>query len=124
MAYPHHLKLITTLSHHGANKGYTARSGKGDEHEVVVEGALRGFLTDDYTARTEGGVEILYLYRPEDPGASDKPKYAPIQLSCPLNEEQLIFVLSAIDWLLELPIVRVAEGFDEAYWIVEYPAAS
>jgi hypothetical protein len=118
MIYPHHAVLIETLNSHGRIFGYNVSIIQGD---IRIDGRIKGFVSDNYCVRTEGGVEIIYIYRPEDPDASDKPKYSPIQLTTPLTIAQRTFLLTAIERLLLLPVERVMMGFDEDDWVVDYP---
>jgi hypothetical protein len=118
MIYPHYAALIDTLDSHGRNLGYTVSIVQGD---IRIDGSIKGFVSDDYCVYTEGGVEIIYIYRPEDPDASDKPKYSPIKLPIPLTIAQRTFLLTAIERLLLLPVSRVMMGFDQADWVVDYP---
>jgi hypothetical protein len=114
----HHAALITCLKDHGRIFGYTVSAVQGD---IKIDGKIKGFILDDYSLPTEGGVEIIYIYRPEDPHASGKPKYSPIQLMVPLTIAQTGFLLVAIERLLMLPLSRVEAGLDESDWVTDYP---
>jgi len=115
----HHAILINSLKAHGRRYDYTISVVHGD---IKIDGSIKGFVSDDYSLPTDGGVEIVYIYRPEDPDASDKPKYSPIQLMAPLTVAQGDFLLAAIERLLALPVSRVKKGFAEGDWVVDYPS--